>query len=145
MATTVPAVSTAALASGPVQPKTAKTVATPSSVISVMPEVGCEETPTMPTIRAATATNSTPKIATPIAQTARGRRPIDPAKMPGTAKQASGTNAMAPKTKAGGRSRSLSTPEERSPRATAAKAPAMAGRPRNTVSSPATATAPAPM
>ena len=68
MATIVPTVSTAARDIGSVQPATAKTEATPSSVTSVIPEVGCDETPTMPTMRAATVTKRTPKRPTPAAQ-----------------------------------------------------------------------------
>jgi hypothetical protein len=52
---------------------------------------------------------------------------------------------MAPKTNHAGRSRSVDTPERRSPRATAANAPTIVGSPRATVTMPATATAPAPM
>ena len=146
MATTVPTVRTAARAAPLVHSAAAKTVATPSRVTSVIPEVGCEETPTIPTMRAATATKRTPKIATPAAQTARGSGPISPEKMPGTRKQRSGTAAIAEKTNHPGRSRSRSTPADlRKPRATAAKAEAMVGSPRATVTIPATATAPAPM
>src|SRR3954465_3231859 len=144
MATTVPTVNTAAFAPVAVQPISANTVATPSSVTSVMPEVGCDETPTSPTMRAATATKSTPNTATPSAQTARGQKVMSPAKTPGM-RQTSGTSAMAPKTKLPGRSRSVLTPELFRPRATAVKAPTMVGRPRSTVRIPATATAPAPM
>src|SRR3954462_8286957 len=120
MATTVPAVTTAAFASGAVQPKPAKHVATPSSVISVMPEVGCDETPTRPTMRAATATKRTPKIATPAAQTARCGNERSPAKTPGTSAQVIGTNAMAVTTNQPGRSSLTSV--RRKPLATAAKA-----------------------
>ncbi len=56
-----------------VQPAAANTEAMPSRVTSVMPEVGCDDTPTMPTMRAATVTNSMPKIPEPAAQMARGR------------------------------------------------------------------------
>src|SRR5262249_61452081 len=83
-ATIAPTVSTAARAPGSVQPAAAKTEATPSSVTSVIPETGCEETPTIPTIRAATATNSIPKTPTPAAHTARCSGLISPAKTPGT-------------------------------------------------------------
>ncbi len=70
-ATMVPTVSTPACAPGPTQPAVANTDAVPSSVTRAMPEVGCEDTPTMPTMRAATATNSTPNRPTPAASTAR--------------------------------------------------------------------------
>ena len=53
---------------GSVQPAAAKTDAMPRSVTSVMPDVGCDDTPTMPTMRAATVTNRTPKTPTPAAQ-----------------------------------------------------------------------------
>ena len=49
----------------PNAPAAAKSEATPRSVTSVMPEVGWEETPTIPTMRAATVTNSTPKKISP--------------------------------------------------------------------------------
>src|SRR5262245_38650662 len=94
MATMVPTVSTAARAPGSVQPAAAKTDATPSSVTSVMPEVGCDDTPTMPTMRAATVTNSTPKTPTPAAQTARGRGAMSPANTPGTNPAINTTAAM---------------------------------------------------
>ena len=71
MATTVPTVSTAARSARLVQPDAANTVAVPSKVTRAMPEVGCEVTPTMPTMRAATATKSRPKRPTPAAQTMR--------------------------------------------------------------------------
>ncbi len=75
MATMVPMVSTAARASSEVQPKKANTDAVPSKVTSVIPEVGCELTPTSPTMRAATATKRMPKKPTPPAQTRRA--PVD--------------------------------------------------------------------
>src|SRR5205085_4093991 len=99
MATIVPTVRTAARAFASVQPAAAKTVATPRSVTSAMPDVGCEETPTMPTMRAATATKRTPKIPTPAAQTARGSGPMPPAKTPGTSAQTATTDATATATK----------------------------------------------
>src|SRR5258706_14063114 len=151
-ATIVPTVRTAARAAGSVHPAAANTDATPSSVTSVMPEVGCEDTPTIPTMRAATVTKRSPKTATPAAQTARGSGPIPPAKMPGTKAAAAITNRIAPRTKGPGRSRSVAAPVAASdrrlrerPRATPAKAPPIVGRFFTTGSSPATATAPAPM
>src|SRR5712691_4162438 len=111
-ATMVPTVSTAARADGSVQPAAANTEATPSSVTSVMPEVGCEETPTIPTMRAATVTKRIPKRATPAAQTARGRGPIPPAKIPGTRAVTTITNRTAPTTKLPGKSRSVETAGE---------------------------------
>jgi hypothetical protein len=154
MATIVPTVRTAARAPGSVQPAAAKMDAMPSSVTSAMPDVGCDETPTMPTMRAATATKSTPKTPTPAAHTARWRGPIPPAKTPGTRPATSTTNATPPSTKTGGRSRSdlSSRPEATTsgallvpnPRATAVKAAIIDGRPRRRVRIPAVATAPAP-
>ena len=143
IATTVPTVRTAARAPTNVHPKAAKTEATPSKVTSVIPLVGCDETPTRPTIRAATATKRTPKMATPAAQTARCGKERSPAKTPGTSVQTIGTSAMAVTTNQPGRSSLTSV--RRKPLATAAKAPHMVGRLRTTVRMPATATAPAPM
>src|SRR5712692_8184659 len=111
-ATMVPTVRTAARAAGSVQPAAANTEATPRSVTSVMPEVGCEETPTIPTMRAATVTNRIPKRATPAAQTALGKGPIPPARIPGTRAVAATTNRTAPTTKLPGRSRSVETAGE---------------------------------
>ncbi len=54
-----------------VHPAAANTDATPRSVTRAIPDVGWDDTPTMPTMRAATATNRTPKTPTPAAQTAR--------------------------------------------------------------------------
>ncbi len=129
MATIVATVSTAERAPGPFQPIAANTEATPSSVMRAMPEVGCEVTPTIPTIRAATVTNSTPKTPTPAAQTARCAAPIWPAKMPGTSASTTTTNTIAPITKEPCRSRSVFVPGAtaavpfRIPRATATNAP----------------------
>src|SRR5687768_6286738 len=83
-ATIVPTVKTAARAESSVHQAAAKTDATPSSVMSVIPDVGCDDTPTMPTMRAATATKRTPKTPTPAAQTARCNGVILPANTPGT-------------------------------------------------------------
>ena len=83
-ATIVPTVSTAAPRRRLGPAAAAKTEATPSSVTRVIPEMGCEETPTIPTIRAATVTKRMPKTPTPAAHTARCRRSISPAKTPGT-------------------------------------------------------------
>src|SRR5512138_1235784 len=154
-ATIVPTVRTAARAAGSVQPAAAKIEATPSRVTSVMPEVGCEETPTIPTILAATVTKRRPKTATPAALTARGSGPMPPAKMPGIKAAAAITKRIAPTTKDPGRSRSDTgaAPGDLTslrrfrgrPRTTPANAPAIVGRFLTTVSTPATATAPAPM
>ena len=110
IATMVPTVRTAARAPVSVQPAAAKTEATPSSVTSVMPDVGCDETPTIPTMRAATATKRTPKTPTPAAQTARGSGPMPPAKTPGTRAATRTTATMPPTTKPPGRSRSVRRP-----------------------------------
>lgn len=162
MATMVPTVRTAARAPPSIQPAAANAEATPSRVTRAMPEVGCDDTPTMPTMRAATATKSTPKIATPEAQTARWVRSMPPAKTPGTSHETVTTSAIPPKTKPPGRSRSVSgTPAADpvpltalaalaaafffSPRATAVNEAIMVGKLRTTVRMPAVATAPAPM
>ena len=152
IATIVPTVRTPALAPASTQPAAAKMDAVPRRVTSAMPEVGCDETPTMPTIRAATVTNSTPKTPTPAASTARCTGAMSPAKTPGTRPATSTTTATPPNTNAAGRSRSVRSAgptvplaSRRRPRATARKAPAIVGRPRRTVRIPAVATAPAPM
>ena len=49
----MPTVSTPARALASTQPAAAKIEAVPRSVTSAIPEVGCEDTPTMPTMRAA--------------------------------------------------------------------------------------------
>ena len=117
-------------------PAAAKTEAVPRSVTSAMPEVGWEETPTIPTIRAATVTKSTPKTPTPAASTARCSGAMSPAKTPGTSPATSTTVATPPNTNAAGRSRSVRSTgpavpraSRRRPRATARKAPAIVGRP----------------
>ncbi len=107
IATIVPTVSTPARAPGSTHPIAANTEAVPSNVTSVMPDVGCEETPTMPTMRAATATNSTPNRPTPVASTARCTKLMSPAKTPGTSPATSTTVATPPNTKDAGRSRSV--------------------------------------
>ena len=157
MATIVPTVSTAARAPGSVQPAAAKTEATPSSVTSVIPDVGCEDTPTIPTMRAATATKRTPKTPTPAAQTARWSGPRPPAKTPGTSAATSDHeyDAADHERRRAGLDRSVSSrpaatglrsaPRAAAPRATPRNAPAIAGSPRSTVRIPAVATAPAPM
>ena len=153
IATMVPTVRTPARAPASTQPAAAKIEAVPRSVTSAMPEVGCEETPTIPTMRAATVTNSTPKTPTPAASTARCTGAMSPAKTPGTRPATSTTVATPPNTNQAGRSRSvrstaagrLPLASRRRPRATARKAEAMVGSPRSTVRIPAVATAPAPM
>ena len=75
MQTTVPTVRMAARAEGSVQPKATNTTETPSSVTSVMPEVGLEQTPIRPTIREETTTKATPNTATPSAATSARQRP----------------------------------------------------------------------
>src|SRR5512139_3938091 len=92
-ATIVPTVSTPARALASTQPAAANTEAVPSRVTSAMPEVGCEETPTM---RAATVTNSTPNTPTPAASTARCTALISPANTPGTKPATSTTTATPP-------------------------------------------------
>src|SRR5512139_2967695 len=97
-ATMVPTVSTPARALASTQPAAANTDAVPSRVTSAMPEAGCEETPTMPTMRAATVTNSTPNTPTPAASTARCTALISPANTPGTKPATSTTTATPPNT-----------------------------------------------
>ncbi len=152
IATMVPTVSTPARAPSSTQPAAAKIDAVPSSVTSVMPDVGCDDTPTIPTIRAATVTNSTPKKPTPAASTARCGALMSPANTPGTRPATSTTTAMPPSTNEPGRSRSVrsTVPDDVEsgpcmPFATAANAPTIVGSPRSTVRMPAVATAPAPM
>ena len=79
IATIVPTVSTPARAPASTQPAAAKIDAVPSSVTSAIPEVGCDDTPTMPTIRAATATNSTPNNP----DAGREHRPLQRRHVPG--------------------------------------------------------------
>ena len=105
----------------------------------------------LPTMRAATATNITPKTPTPAASTARWSGDIPPAKTPGTSPATSTTVVTPPNTNQAGRSRSVRSPvacafaSPRMPRATATKAANIVGSPRSTVRMPAVATAPAPM
>ena len=150
----MPTVSTAARAPGSVQPAAANTEAMPSSVTSVMPEVGCDETPTMPTIRAATATNRMPNTPTPAAQHRPLQRAMSPANTPGTSAGDEHHDRDAAEHEAAGQvavgalagpASARAAPRPRRPRATARKAPAMVGSPRSTVRMPAVATAPAPM
>ena len=131
IATIVPTVSTRGARPGPIQPAAANTEAMPSRVTSVIPEVGCDETPTIPTMRAATVTNSTPKTPTPAAQTARWQRRDPPPKTPGTSAATSTTAATPPKTNAAGQVAVACAPApvarrrcraaRRSPRATASE------------------------
>ena len=150
IATTVPTVSTAARAPGSTQPAATNTDAVPISVTSAMPDVGCELTPTIPTMRAATVTNRSPNTPTPAAQIARRGRSMSPANTPGTSPVTSTTIAMPPITNEPGRSRSVRSPvpspaPPRSPPITARNAPIIDGRLRASVRMPAVATAPAPM
>src|SRR5262245_27006933 len=153
IATTVPTVRTAAIAPGPVHPSYANTVATPSNVTSVIPDVGCDDTPTIPTMRAATATNKSPKIPTPAAHTARCSGVSALPNTPGTSAAVAMTNATPTTITTGDRSRSVSATSAaaltaRDPSSslnTADNAPHMVGRPAMTVRIPAVATAPAPM
>src|SRR3954451_2597507 len=85
MQTTVPTVRMAARADGSVQPHSTKTTEAPSSVTSVIAEVGFEETPISPTMRDETTTKQTPKMATPSAATRGGPKAMLPASNPGTA------------------------------------------------------------
>src|ERR671911_2498375 len=71
MQTTVPTVRIAARAEGSLHPSATNTTETPSSVTSVIAEVGFDDTPIKPTIRDDTTTNATPKTATPMAATSR--------------------------------------------------------------------------
>ena len=137
IATMVPTVRTPARAPASIQPAAAKTEAVPSSVTSAMPEVGCEETPTIPTMRAATVTNSTPKTPTPAASTARCTGAMSPAKTPGTRPATSTTDRDAAEHERGrqvavgalDRGALDRSRRARRPRATARKAAAIVGRP----------------
>src|SRR5215467_7070343 len=91
-ATIVPTVRTAARAPGSVQPAAANTSATPNSVTRVIPDTGCDDTPTIPTIRAATVTKRMPNTPTPAAHTARCRGLMSLAKTPGTNAATATTN-----------------------------------------------------
>ena len=156
IATIVPTVRTAARAFPSVQPAAAKSDAIAISVTSVMPDVGCEETPTMPTMRAATATKRTPKTPTPAAQTARGSGPMWPAEDPGHERgredderdaaehEAAGQVAVRARDASGGIALAPPRPP-RTPFTTARNAPAIVGKFLRTVRMPAVATAPAPM
>ena len=117
-----------------------------------MPDVGFDDTPTIPTMRDATATNIRPKIATPAAQMARASGPMFPANTPGTRAAIRTTATMAPATNDPGRSRSVAgvlaceaPPLVPRLRATDANALTMVGMFFATVMMPAVATAPAPM
>src|SRR3954462_7192776 len=72
MQTTVPTVRIAARADGAFQPNSTKITETPSSVTSVIADVGFDETPIRPTMREDTTTKQMPKIATPRAAMRRG-------------------------------------------------------------------------
>ena len=118
-----------------------------------MPDVGCEVTPTIPTMRAATATNRRPNNPTPHAHTMRGPSDIPPARTPGTSATIAITVPTAAATNEKGRSRSVGgavarpfrSPRRPTPRATADRADPIVGSAFSTVTIPATATAPAPM
>src|SRR3954468_15191829 len=153
MQTTVPTVRIAARAEGWVQPQRTKTTDAPSSVTSVIAEVGFEETPISPTMRDDTTTKQTPKIATPSAATRRGPKAMLPASKPGTPTSVMTTPSGTTTTIHDGTSRSvrafsaslISTPLRRSPRITAANELAIVGSALTTATIPAAATAPAPM
>src|ERR1044071_384871 len=149
--TTVPAVRMAARADGSFQPRSTKTIETPSSVTSVIADVGFDDTPIRPTMREETTTKQTPKIATPIAAINRGAKVILPAKSPGTTTSVMTTTSGTTATTHAGTSRAVRSPKPieaptaRTPRATAAKELHIVGSARATATSPAAATAPAPM
>src|SRR6185503_1616318 len=110
MQTTVPTVRIAARADGSLQPSITKITDTPSTVTSVIADVGLEETPISPTIRDDTTTKHTPKIATPIAATSRGPNDMFPAKRFGTKARVKMTASGTTTTTHGGTSRSRSSP-----------------------------------
>src|SRR3954452_5277621 len=154
MQTTVPTVRIAARAEGSVQPQRTKTTDAPSSVTSVIAEVGFEETPIRPTMRDETTTKQTPKIATPSAATRRGPKAMLPASNPGTPTSVMTTASGTAITIHDGTSRSvrgavspsaIETPLRRRPRMTAANELAIVGSALITATIPAAATAPAPM
>src|SRR5688500_6461142 len=151
MQTTVPTVRIAARAEGSDQPKATNTTDTPSSVTSVIAEVGFDDTPMSPTMRDDTTTNATPKIATPSAATMRGTSVMLPAKSPGTATSVMTISAGMTTTTHDGTSRSVRSPvaplwsPPRNPRTTDMNELAIVGSARTTATMPAAATAPAPM
>src|SRR5205814_6754985 len=105
--TTVPTVRIAARADGSCQPHNTKITETPSSVTSVIAEVGFDDTPINPTIRDETTTKQTPKMATPIDATSRCTKFISPASSPGTATSVMITASGTTTTTHAGRSRSV--------------------------------------
>src|SRR3954454_11536076 len=154
MQTTVPTVRMAARADGSVQPHSTNTTDAPSSVTSVIAEVGFEETPISPTMRDDTTTKQTPKIATPSAATSRGPEAMLPASSPGTPTSVMTTASGTTSTIHDGTSRSvrgafspsvIATPLRRRPRMPAANELAIVGSALITATIPAAATAPAPM
>ena len=100
-----------------------------------------------------TTTKQTPKIATATAAMRRGPKAMFPARSPGTATSVTMTASGTTATTHAGTSRSVrstpsspaETPSRRSPRATAANELHIVGSARATATSPAAATAPAPM
>ena len=89
MATIVPTVKTATCDFISVQPAARKQSGGAQERHQRDAEVGCEETPTMPTIRAVTVTKSIPKRAMPNIETNRGMKPRSAASRPGTSTAAS--------------------------------------------------------
>ena len=108
MQTTVPTVRIAARAAGSVQPRATKTTDTPSSVTSVMPEVGFEETPIRPTMRDDTTTKASAEDGHARARP-RGAGPRSCSRRagPGTANRVSTTATGATSTTQPGMSRSV--------------------------------------
>ena len=168
MATIVPTVRTAACrVRRRSSPRQRRRRPPPSSVTSVIPEAGCDDTPTMPTIRAATATNRMPNTPTPAAHTARCRGTHFAAEDPGHQAGHGHDQDDPAMTTLPGRSRSVALPAprlrsrtppfrqaandgEESPghrrracRATAEMIPAVATAPRSALARPA-ASAPSP-
>ena len=150
-ATTVPTVSAAALPKSSVQPSRAKSIEVPKSATIVIPDVGLEVTPTMPTMRDDTVTKRNAKAAmqtAPIPLIQNG--PPSPMAC-GRIAMSAMTMAAAPKTKDIGRSRSVrSFPSAGTPRRMISFTPILSefhivGIDLMTVRIPANATAPAPM
>src|SRR5690606_40771060 len=89
MATTVPIVSAAILPASSVQPSSRKMDEVAISVAMVMPLVGLDVTPTIPTIREDTVTKKNAKIATSTAATVRPTTPGSEDDAAGTSPNAS--------------------------------------------------------
>jgi hypothetical protein len=148
MQTMPPTMSAIGWYASPVQPSATKTRHVAMSVAMVIPEIGFDELPMIPTMRLDTVTKKKPKTTT--------RSPVrsDPGKAPGSVREEGddGDEAMAPPTTIGERQvalgalarRGAALPARRS-RSESRKLPTIVGSERMSVITPAQATAPAPM